>query len=430
MPWPTLVRYQAHPVRVTGPILEARLKGVTIGEVCNVLRSDSDKTLVARAQVLGFERDSTILSLIGSAEGLSRDMVISPTGHGLMMEVSAMLAGAVLTPSGKVTERFSPAAEGALVESRPVNAPPPAWDQRCGISERLVTGIRAIDGLLTCGIGQRMGIFAAAGCGKTTLMQMLINNADAEIFVVALIGERGREVTEFVEALRRMDRRSRCVVVYATSDYPALDRANAASVAMTIAEYFRDCGLNVLLFLDSITRYARALRDVALAAGEPPARRGYPASVFEKLPALLERPGKTQRGSISAFFTILLENEEESDPVAEEIRSILDGHIWLSRKLASKNHYPAIDVLRSVSRVCQQVTSDSHQAHAGNMRNLLARIEELQVLVDFGEYQPGVNPDNDMTFNASAEIQRFLCQPVEEQCALADTLIRMQYLVK
>ena len=275
-----------------------------------------------------------------------------------------------------------------------------------------------------------MGIFAAAGCGKTTLMQMLINNADAEIFVVALIGERGREVTEFVEALRRMDRRSRCVVVYATSDYPALDRANAASVAMTIAEYFRDCGLNVLLFLDSITRYARALRDVALAAGEPPARRGYPASVFEKLPALLERPGKTQRGSISAFFTILLENEEESDPVAEEIRSILDGHIWLSRKLASKNHYPAIDVLRSVSRVCQRVTSDSHQAHASNLRNLLARMEELQVLVDFGEYQPGVNPDNDMTFNASAEIQRFLCQPVEQQCALADTLIRMQYLVK
>ncbi|KOC91599.1 type III secretion system ATPase SctN [Winslowiella iniecta] len=430
MPWQTLVRYQAHPLRVTGPILEARLTGVTIGEVCNVLKSDRDKTLVARAQVLGFERDSTILSLIGSSEGLSRDIVISPTGHGLMMEVSAMLTGAVLTPSGTVSERLSPAAEDTAVERRPINASPPAWDQRCGIHELLITGIRAIDGLLSCGIGQRMGIFAAAGCGKTTLMQMLINNADADVFVVALIGERGREVTEFVEALRRMERKSRCVVVYATSDYPALDRVNAASVAMTIAEYFRDSGRNVLLFLDSITRYARALRDVALAAGEPPARRGYPASVFEKLPALLERPGKTQRGSISAFFTILLENEEESDPVAEEIRSILDGHIWLSRKLASKNHYPAIDVLRSVSRVCQRVTSDGHQAYASNIRNMLARIEELQVLIDFGEYQPGVNPDNDMAFNASAEIRRFLCQPVEEQFALTDTLIRMQQLVK
>lgn len=430
MPWQTLVRYQAHPLRVTGPILEARLTGVTIGEVCNILKSDSDKTIVAKAQVLGFEKESTLLSLIGSLEGLSRDMVISPTGKSLTIEVSENLAGAVLTPAGAVVERLSPAAGASGSEIRPVNAAPPGYDQRRGISDILETGIRAIDSLLTCGIGQRMGIFAAAGCGKTTLMEMLINNADADIFVVALIGERGREVTEFVEALRNTGRKSHCVLVYATSDFSALDRVNAASVAMTIAEYFRDRGNNVLLFLDSVTRYARALRDVALAAGEPPARRGYPASVFEKLPALLERPGKTQQGSITAFFTILLENEEESDPVAEEIRSILDGHIWLSRKLASKNHYPAIDVLRSVSRVSQRVASETHQAYASSLRDTLARIEELQVLIDFGEYQPGVNADNDAAHQASAGIRSFLCQPVGEQQDFAGTLTRMQQLAK
>lgn len=430
MPWQTLVRYQAHPLRVTGPILEARLTGVTIGEVCNILKSDSDKSIVAKAQVLGFEKESTLLSLIGSLEGLSRDMVISPTGKSLTIEVSDNLAGAVLTPSGTVVERLSPAVNETFGEIRPVNAAPPGYQQRCGISEMLATGIRAIDGLLTCGIGQRMGIFAAAGCGKTTLMEMLINNADADIFVVALIGERGREVTEFVEALRNTGRKSRCVLVYATSDFSALDRVNAASVAMTIAEYFRDRGNNVLLFLDSITRYARALRDVALAAGEPSARRGYPASVFEKLPALLERPGKTQQGSITAFFTILLENEEESDPVAEEIRSILDGHIWLSRKLASKNHYPAIDILRSVSRVSQRVASETHQSYASRLRDTLARIEELQVLIDFGEYQPGVNPDNDAAYKASAGIRDFLCQPMSEQQDFATTLMRMQHFAK
>ncbi|MFS2221658.1 type III secretion system ATPase SctN [Pantoea sp. B65] len=425
-----LVRYQAHPLRVTGPILEARLSGVRIGEVCHVLRSDSDRTIVARAQVLGFERDSTLLSLIGSAEGLARDMVISPTGNSLMIEVSDHLAGTVVTPSGTVIERLAPPGDTTQVECRPVYAAPPAYHQRRGISDLLTTGIRAIDGLLTCGIGQRMGIFAAAGCGKTTLMQMLINNADGDIFVIALIGERGREVTEFVEALRGMERKSRCVLVYATSDYPALDRVNAAAAAMTIAEYFRDRGSNVLLFLDSITRYARALRDVALAAGEPPARRGYPASVFEKLPALLERPGRTRQGSITAFFTILLENEEESDPVAEEVRSIIDGHILLSRKLAGKNHYPAIDVLRSISRVGQRVTSEQHQAIAGSMREMMARIEELQVLIDFGEYQPGINHEHDSAFNAIAEIRRFLCQPLDGKQPLNDTLIRMQQLVQ
>lgn len=429
MPPYALVRYLAHPLRVSGPILEARLCGVAIGEVCHVYKGESDRTLVAKAQVLGFDRDSTLLSLIGSVKGLSRDMVICPTGHALQAEMSAQLAGAVVAPSGEVVERLTQPAERAEREWRAVDTTPPSYEQRRGISEPFTTGVRAIDGLLTCGIGQRMGIFAAAGCGKTTLMEMLINHAAADIFVVALIGERGREVSEFVEALRQSERRSRCVLVYATSDFPALDRVNAAALAMTIAEYFRDRGLNVLLFIDSITRYARALRDVALAAGEPPARRGYPASVFEKLPALLERPGCTQQGSITAFFTILLESEEESDPIAEEVRSIIDGHIVLSRKLASKNHYPAIDVLRSISRVSLRVTPEPHQQLAGKLRDLLAKIEELQVLLDFGEYQQGVNAENDRAFQAMAQVRDFLCQPRHTPEAMNDTLTRMQYLV-
>lgn len=425
-----LVRYLAHPLRISGAIVEAKLIHVKIGEVCHIFRSDTDRTLIARAQVLGFNRDITLLSLIGSSEGLSRDIVISPTGNSLMIEVSDNIAGTVLTSLGEVIERFTPLNSVSTTEYRSVYSAPPAFDQRCSISKKLITGVRAIDGLLTCGIGQRMGIFATAGCGKTTLMQMLINNAEADIFVVALIGERGREVTEFVETLRTMERKSRCIVVYATSDFSALDRVNAAASAMTIAEYFRDKGMNVMLFLDSITRYARALRDIALAADEPPARRGYPASVFEKLPSLLERPGCTHKGSITAFFTILLENEEESDPVAEEVRSIIDGHIMLCRKLANKNHYPAIDILRSLSRLGQRVTDEQHQNAANNMRNLIANIEELQVLIDFGEYQSGVNRANDQTFNAIPKVRDFLCQTVARKESMTNTLTRMRDIVK
>lgn len=426
-----LVRYQAHPLKITGPILEARLSGVRIGEMCLIYRNETDRTIISRAQVLGFDRELTILSLIGSAEGLSREIIISPTGSPLLIEVSDNLIGTVLTPSGEIVERlFQPEVCSNHTELRPVYATPPAYDQRSGICEPLSTGVRAIDGLLTCGVGQRMGIFASAGCGKTTLMQMLVNNTDADIFIIALVGERGREVTEFAESLRTMERKSRTVLVYATTDFSPLDRVNAAASAMTIAEYFRDRGNSVILFLDSITRYARALREVALAAGEPPARRGYPASVFEKLPALLERPGCTRQGSITAFITILLENEEESDPVAEEVRSVIDGHIVLNRKLASKNHYPAIDVLRSISRVFPRITSGQHQNYASRIRELLTKIEELQVLIDFGEYQPGLSQTNDIAFKAIGPLREFLCQATMEHVAATETINRMQHIVK
>lgn len=410
-----LMRYQAHPTRITGTLIEAPLRKVRIGELCEIRRSWDDKEVIARAMVLGFKHDATLLTLIGSPQGLTREMILSPTGQDVVLPLSEHIAGCVMNAEGVVTERLCAEKGSGITEIRTINALPPDYHDRASISTAFATGVRAIDALTTIGRGQRMGIFASAGCGKTTLMQMIINNAEADLFVIALIGERGREVTEFIEELKLSGQGHRCVVVYATSDFSASDRMNSAAVAMTVAEYFRDRGQNVVLFLDSITRYARALRDVALLAGEPPARRGYPASVFERLPALLERPGATHSGSITAFFTILLESEDEGDPVAEEIRSILDGHIILSRKLAAKNHYPAIDVLKSLSRVSSRVCTQEHLATAGKMRELIAKIDELQVLNDFGEYKPGNNVENDAIWNAMPAVRNFLCQGMHER---------------
>lgn len=423
-----LLRPQAHPQRLSGVIIEAVLPGVKVGEICEIRQGWNQPDVVARAQVLGFHGDNTVLSLIGNAQGLSRDAVISPTGAGLSVALSRDLLGCVINPFGEVMERFAAPDLGVIWQRRLIDAPPPAYQDRVGIRQPFVTGIRAVDGLLTCGIGQRMGIFASAGCGKTTLMHMLIEQAQADVFVIALVGERGREVTEFIEALRQSPRQSQCVLVFATSDYSSLDRCNAALVATTVAEYFRDQGMNVVLFLDSITRYARALRDVALAAGEAPARRGYPASVFDALPKLLERPGVTQSGSITAYYTVLLESEDEPDPIAEEIRSILDGHIYLSRKLAAKNHYPAIDVLQSVSRVANQVCNPEHLLFSAELRRILAKIEELQIFVDLGEYHPGNSEENDRAMNKRDVLRSWLRQRIDEQADFETIIQEMKYL--
>lgn len=259
-----------------------------------------------------------------------------------------------------------------------------------------------------------MGIFAAAGCGKTTLMSMIVEHSEADIYVIGLIGERGREVTEFVEELKRSSRRSQIVLVYATSDRSCVERCNAAQIATTIAEFFSEQGKNVLLFVDSITRYARALRDVALSMGELPARRGYPASVFEALPKLLERPGRFLTGSITAFYTVLIENEEESDVIGDEVRSILDGHIYLSKKLAAKGHYPAIDILQSISRVFLQVTDTEHRALATRFREYLLRQKEMQLYLDLGEYRRGENHDNDAAFDRKNQMESFLQQSMSD----------------
>ncbi len=419
---PSLLSYLAHPERLAGSLIEAPLQGVSIGEICTLEASASDRRVIGRAQVVGFQGRSTLLTLMGERIGLSRDMVVVPTGRCLEVDVSEAMLGSVIDPFGQEIQRFGGSSDAMPGEMRAANARPMPFTERAGISEVLGSGVRAIDSLLTCGVGQRIGIFAAAGCGKTTLMNMLIDHGDAEVFVIGLVGERGREVTEFVEALQRSPHRDRCVLVVATSDYASVDRCNAALVATAVAEYFRDQGRRVVLFVDSLTRYARALRDVALAAGEMPARRGYPASVFDSLPSLLERPGKSHRGSITAFYTILLEGEDEPDPIADEIKSILDGHIRLSRKLAGQGHFPAIDMLTSLSRVATQIISPRHRSIAEEARRVLARLDEMQWLVELGEYRPGENPDNDRAMRLKPALTDFLAQRTDEAVAFEDTL--------
>jgi type III secretion protein N (ATPase) len=283
-------------------------------------------------------------------------------------------------------------------------------------------GVKAIDALLTCGEGQRLGIFAAAGGGKSTLMSMLVKGADADVIVIALIGERGREVREFIEHDLGSEGLKRSVVVVATSDRPAMERVKAAQVATTIAEYFRDQGKRVLLLMDSVTRFARAQREIGLAAGEPPTRRGFPPSVFASLPKLMERVGQNDKGSITAFYTVLVEGDDMTEPVADETRSILDGHIVLSRKLAIENHYPAIDVLASVSRVMDSLVSQQHKLWADKLRGLLAKYEEIDLLVKIGEYQVGSDSLADLALEKNVLIKNFLKQAKTEKVEFDDVL--------
>jgi type III secretion system ATPase len=407
----SLLRKFSHPRYLSGPMIEAPLRNVVVGEVCDVRRHWREAQVVARAQVVGFRRDMAILSLLGNSHGLSQESLLVPTGGPLTVRIDDGVLGAVLDTNGIQIARLAP--PSPIVRTArlcALNASPPPFQDRIPIQEIFHSGIRVMDAFLTCGVGQRMGIFAVAGAGKTSLTTMLMEQASADVFVVGLIGERGREVTEFFETMKKSQHRQRSVLVYSTSDASSIDRCNAALLATTIAEYFRDHGCQVVLIQDSLTRYVRALRDLALAAGEAPVRRGYPASVFESLPRLLERPGVTVNGSITAFYTILLEGEDDADPMAEEIRSILDGHIFLSRKLAEKNQYPAIDVLRSLSRVANQLCSPKQLTLASTIRGKLSRLDELQLMLDLGEYRPGENENNDRLLQDQKKLLSWLKQ--------------------
>ncbi|MEZ6874697.1 type III secretion system ATPase SctN [Enterobacter sp. KBR-315C3_2022] len=410
----------AHPLRIQGNVIEAHLPGTRIGEVCEIQKSLLEPQVMGFAQVIGFNKEHTLLSLLNDNQGFSRSNVLLPTGKPFRIEVHENIAGAIIDATGTIRGRLDETVQPPLTGGVSLDASgaPRDFTQRKPIADALATGVRAIDGLLTCGQGQRMGIFAAAGCGKTSLMSMIIEHSEADIYVIGLIGERGREVTEFVEELKRSSRRSQIILVYATSDRSCVERCNAAQIATTIAEFFSEQGKNVLLFVDSITRYARALRDVALSMGELPARRGYPASVFEALPKLLERPGRFLKGSITAFYTVLIENEEESDVIGDEVRSILDGHIYLSKKLAAKGHYPAIDVMQSISRVFTQVTSEDHQVLATRFREFLVRQKDMQLYLDLGEYRRGENTDNDAAFDRKDQMEAFLQQRMSEKTGM------------
>ncbi|MDN7495907.1 type III secretion system ATPase SctN [Burkholderia gladioli] len=403
-------------MEVVGTVIKVSGLDVTLGELCE-LRSP-DGVLLQRAEVVGFTRDVALLSPFARLEHVSRATQVIGLGRPLSIQVGDQLLGRVLDGLGEPIDGGPPLDSD---DWRPVIVQPPDPMKRRMVDTPMPTGVRVVDAMMTLGEGQRMGIFAPAGVGKSTLMGMFARGAACDIKVIALIGERGREVREFIELILGPEGMARSVVVCATSDRSSMERAKAAHTATAIAEYFRDRGLRVLLMMDSLTRFARAGREIGLAAGEPPARRGFPPSVFAELPRLLERTGMGQTGSITALYTVLAEDETGGDPVAEEVRGILDGHMILSREIAARNQYPAIDVLGSLSRVMSLVVPDTHNRAASRVRELMAKHREVEVLLQVGEYQPGQNPVADEAIEKADVIREFLCQRTSDYAPYEDT---------
>ncbi|HDS1581773.1 TPA: FliI/YscN family ATPase [Stenotrophomonas maltophilia] len=418
-----LWRECAAPLTASSGELRAALPDVAVGELCRVRRSAADSEVVTRGIVSRIDHGIATLALIGPPVALGSDNLVVPSGAAMSVVLGPHLLGTVLDGFGEVMERLHGQHDTARpAQPSPLRAAPLDYRQRRPVQAPFATGIRAIDALLTVGEGQRMGIFAPAGCGKTTLAEMLLERADCDVRIIALIGERGREVASMVDAVRGSPQAARTLIVQATSDTSPATRVNAAAVATRIAEYFREQGQRVLLVMDSVTRYARALRDVALAAGEPPARRGFPASVFEALPQLVERPGRTHSGSITAFYTVLIEDESEADPIAEEVKSLLDGHLLLASRLAQRGHFPAIDVLGSVSRLFPQLASEGQLQAAVRVRTLLGRLQDLQLLRDIGEYKPGHQREQDDAVAREPHLHAFLRQASNEHITFDDAL--------
>jgi flagellum-specific ATP synthase len=369
-------------------------------------------------EVIGFRDDLTVLYPLGDLSGVRRGnrVRLSRTSHWL--RVGQQLLGRVVDAQGRaVDQRPQP----ALGDRTSFYRRPPHPCTRPRIDTALSTGVRAIDTLLTCGKGQRMGIFAGSGVGKSVLLGMMARYTAADVNVIALIGERGREVNEFIERDLGKDGLARSVVVVGTSDEPAMVRVQAAATATAIAEYFRDQGNDVLLMMDSLTRLALAQREIGLAAGEPPTTRGYPPSVYAVLPKLVERAGRSPLGSITAFYTVLVEADDPNEPISDTVRGLLDGHIWLSRKMGSRNHYPAIDVLESLSRLMPEVTDEEHRKAAQTLRILLASHRDHEDLISIGAYRRGSNPPVDVAMEMQEQLQGFLRQPVGEKAPLADS---------
>ncbi|OIQ12521.1 flagellar protein export ATPase FliI [Neomoorella thermoacetica] len=411
----TLWRRGGKVTRVTGLTIEARGLKAAIGELCRIYNNGSGPIV---AEVVGFREEVTLLMPLGELEGIGPGCRVIATGRGHYIRVGEELLGRVLDGLGR-------SLDGTVLVSgdpQPVNNRPPNPLSRRRIKEVLATGVKAIDALLTCGCGQRVGIFAGSGVGKSTLLGMIARHSTADINVIALIGERGREVRDFIEGDLGPEGLARSIVVAATSDQPALVRIKGAFTATAIAEYFRDQGKNVLLMMDSLTRFAIAQREVGLAIGEPPTTRGYTPSVFASLPKLVERAGNGERGSITGLYTVLVEGDDMNEPVADTVRGLLDGHIVLSRRLAAANHYPAIDVLQSISRLMPEITSREQQEQAGKLRDLLAAYQEAADLIEIGAYQAGSNPRVDAALKYHEAIQSFLRQGKDEYFAFQDTL--------
>ena len=395
--------------QVVGLVLEVSGLRLFVGELCFVELCGDEPV---PAEVVGFRQGRALLMPMGNLKGIGPGCLVRGTGASFSIKVGPDILGKVLDALGNPIQE-SEALSGPLEDYQVENSPPSPLDRE-PISEVMVTGVRAIDSLLTCGQGQRIGIFSGSGVGKSSLMGMIARYSEADVSVIGLVGERGREVLDFVRNDLGPEGLKRSVLIVSTSDRPALERVKAALVATAVAEDFRDQGQKVILMMDSITRFAMALREIGLAIGEPPATKGYTPSVFATLPRLLERSGTASRGSITGFYTVLVDGDDFNEPIADAARGILDGHIVLSRNLASQNHYPAIDVLDSVSRLMPFIVNEEHYQQAGALRELLSTYRESEDLINIGAYVQGSNAAIDRAISYRDPINRFLCQNMSD----------------
>ena len=405
----TYVNKLGKVVKIVGLTIESVGPDANLSDVCKIRsRKDSDKYV--KAEVVGFKDKRVLLMPFDNIDGIGPGSIVENTGKPLCVKVSDNLLGQAVDGLGMPIDGY----EIKNYKKYSVEAKPPDPMSRVLISDVLPLGVKAVDGLITVGKGQRIGIFAGSGVGKSTLLGMFARNTKADINVIALIGERGREVREFIERDLGEEGMKRSIVVVATSDKPALIRNKAAKTATAIAEYFRDKGKDVLLMMDSLTRFSMAQREIGLASGEPPVTRGYPPSVYSEMPKLLERAGNSSVGSITGLYTVLVDGDDFNEPITDTARGILDGHIILSRKLGHKNHYPAIDILQSISRVMSSIASREHKRAAGKLKNVLATYNEAEDLINIGAYKAGSNKNIDYAISKIDEVNEFLMQGVDE----------------
>ena len=419
------VRVNGKVIQIIGLVIESSGPEASIGDLCYITSKDKSKRIPA--EVVGFKQSLTLLMPLANLEGISPGCEVRASNSPLTIFADESLLGRVIDGLGNPID-----GKGKYRGKDPItlNNPAPEPMMRKRIDEKFSTGIKAIDGLITCAKGQRVGIFAGSGVGKSVTLGMMAKGSEADVNVIALIGERGREVREFIERDLGLEGLKRSVVVTVTSDKEALLRVKGALLATSIAEYFRDKGKNVLLMMDSVTRFAMALREIGLAVGEPPTTKGYTPSVFNYLPKLLERAGKNDRGSITALYTVLVEGDDMNEPIGDAVRSIIDGHIVLSRKIAAKNHYPAIDVLESVSRLFSEVASPEHKELAGTIKELMAVYKEAEDLINIGAYVKGANPKIDKAITKIDKINSFLRQKIEEQFTFEQSIALLSAVMK
>jgi FliI/YscN family ATPase len=409
--------------RVVGLVIEASGLDVALGELCRIQSLAHGNTVLA--EVVGFHERGILLMPLGELEGVHPGSAVEPLGRSFGVDVGPGLLGRILDGLGHPMDGKGDVGPTVRV---PLSADPPNPLTRRVIDEPMHTGVRALDGLLTVGSGQRIGIFAGSGVGKSTLLGMVARHASADVNVIALLGERGREVRDFIETALGPEGLARSVLVVATGDQSALVRARGALVATAIAEHFRDQGNQVLLMVDSVSRVAMAWREIGLAVGEPPTTRGYPPSVFAALPRLLERAGNSAKGGITGIYTVLVEGDDFNEPVADHVRAVLDGHVVLTRELAASGHFPAVDVLESASRVRDQVVSDDHRTAAGALQAVLAAYREKRDLISVGAYQVGSDPQVDIALRLKESINRFLRQSPDQWSAFDETRNRLMQL--